>query len=50
MTFFSKTSVQKIKPYKKVTEASGKLYDDKLDKAVRKGTNVVLEVLKTIPQ
>ena len=44
-------SLQKvIKPYKKGTEAAGKFYDKHLDKLVRKGTNAVVNITKSIPQ
>ena len=44
-------SLQKvIKPYKKGTEAAGKFYDKHLDKLVRKGTNTVVNIAKSIPQ
>lgn len=39
-----------IKPYKKGTEAAGKFYDKHLDKLVRKGTNAVVNITKSIPQ
>ena len=43
-------SLQKIKPYKKGTEAAGKFYDKHLDKLVRKGTNTVVNIVKAIPK
>ena len=43
-------TLQKVKPYKKATEAAGKFYDSKLDKLVRKGTTVGIKVAKAIPQ
>lgn len=42
--------LRKVKPYKKATEATGKFYDKHLDKLVRKGTNTVVNILKSIPQ
>ena len=42
--------LRKVKPYKKGTEAAGKFYDKHLDKLVRKGTNTVINIAKSIPQ
>ena len=42
--------LQKIKLYKKATESTGKFYDKHLDKLVRKGTNTVVNIAKSIPQ
>ena len=42
--------LRKVKPYKKATEATGKFYDKHLDKLVRKGTNTVINIAKSIPQ
>lgn len=42
--------LRKVKPYKKATEATGKFYDKHLDKLVRKGTNTVVNIAKSIPQ
>lgn len=42
--------LRKVKPYKKATETTGKFYDKHLDKLVRKGTNTVINIAKSIPQ
>lgn len=42
--------LQKVKPYKKATEATGKFYDKYLDKLVRKGTTAGINIARAIPQ
>lgn len=42
--------MRKVKPYRKVTDATGEFYDKHLDKIVRKGTTAAYNIAKAIPQ